>query len=91
MKVDTANIAKIMQKLKAKDYSLFIALQKKIAQIGALDMIAVEHLKNLRHDSSYLKRVQIGCFVLVFRVKEDTIVFEDFDHHDRIYKKLIRR
>ena len=38
-------------------------------------------LKNLRHDLSHLKRVQIGSYVLVFKVVGNVIVFEDFDHH----------
>ena len=35
------------------------------------------------------KRVHIGHFVLVFQFdkKTDTILFDDFDHHDNIYRK----
>ena len=29
----------------------------------------------------------IGSYVLVFKVEGNVIVFEDFDHHDRIYRK----
>ena len=34
------------------------------------------------------KRVHIGHFVLIFQYdkKIDTIYFDDFDHHDNIYK-----
>ena len=35
----------------------------------------------------HMKRVHIGSFVLTFQIKEDIIIFEDFDHHDKIYKK----
>jgi len=34
------------------------------------------------------KRVQIGHFVLIFQYKkeENLILFDDFDHHDNVYK-----
>lgn len=33
------------------------------------------------------KGIHIGSFVLIFRIKNDTIIFEEIDHHDKIYKK----
>ena len=87
MRIDTFKIEKILRNLAHKDPSLFRAVQKKIIQIAACEPAEVEHFKNLRYDLSHLKRVQVGSFVLVFRVKDDAIIFEDFDHHDRIYKK----
>jgi len=82
-------LQKTLKTLKRKDPALFIALKKKMRQIASLDEIGIKHFKNLRHDISHLKRVRIGSFVLVFRLKEGIIVFEDFDHHDRIYKKWL--
>jgi len=87
MKINTSKISKIMQKTKHKNPALFIALQKKINQIAKLNIVDIEHFKNLRHDMGHLKRVHIGSFVLTFQIKEDIIIFEDFDHHDKIYKK----
>ena len=87
MRIDTSKIKKILRNLAHKDHSLFRAVQKKIIQIAACEPAGVEHFKNLRHDLSHLKRVQVGSFVLVFMVKGDVIIFEDLDHHDRIYKK----
>lgn len=87
MNINISRIEGILQKLKRKDFPLFIALQKKINQIAEMDIVSINHFKNLRHDLSPFKRVQIGSFVLVFRVQDNTIIFEDFDHHDRIYKK----
>jgi mRNA-degrading endonuclease RelE of RelBE toxin-antitoxin system len=87
MNIDVSKIDKVLQKLKQKDAGLFRAVQKKIIQIAEMDAVAIEHFKNLRHDLSYLKRVQIGSFVLVFTVRGDTVVFEDLDHHDFIYDK----
>ena len=73
--------------LKKRDHALFIAVRKKMRQITSCDKAEIDHFKNLRHDLSHLKRVQIGGFVLTFRLKGDIIIFEDFDHHDRIYRK----
>jgi len=81
------SLEKALDKLGQKDRGLAIAVRKKMEQIASCDEISIQHFKNLRHDLSYLKRVQIGSFVLVFRIKDDIIIFEDFDHHDRIYKK----
>lgn len=49
----------------------------------------VEHYKSLRHNMKDSKRVHIGHFVLVFQYKkeENLIDFDDFDHHNNIYKK----
>ncbi|MCK5233887.1 MAG: addiction module toxin RelE [Candidatus Aenigmarchaeota archaeon] len=87
MNVDTSGIENILRKHSKKDFALFKSLVRKINQIGCMDTNSIEHFKNLRHDLSHLKRIQVGSFVLVFRVKEDIVIFEDFDHHDRIYKK----
>jgi len=81
------NLEKVLDKLGRKDRNLAIAVRKKMEQITSCDEITIQHFKNLRHDLSGLKRVKIGSFILVFRIKDDTIIFEDFDHHDRIYKK----
>jgi len=87
MKINTSKIEKIMKKLKHKNPVLFIALQKKISQIALLDKKTIEHLKNLKKPMQHLKRVRIQSFVLTFKLEKDTIFFEDFDHHDKIYKK----
>ncbi len=85
MKIDATNIKKIMQKLRSKDPALFIALQKKIMQLGSMDIIAIEHLKNLKGRMSHLKRVHVGSFVLTFAIKGEIIIFKDFAHHDTAY------
>jgi len=83
------SLEKILDKLGKRDRTLAIAVRKKIQQIINSDVSGIEHFKNLMQDISHLKRVQIGSFVLVFRIKEGIIVFEDFDHHDRIYKNWL--
>ena len=77
----------VMQKLAKKDKSLYEQLLKKIDEIK--QCYDVEHYKNLRYNMKDSKRVQIGHFVLVFQYDKaiDTINFDDFDHHDIIYKK----
>ena len=81
------NFDRILVRLQKKDKQLYENLANKMNEI--LNTPDVEHYKNLRHDWKVLKRVQIGHFVLVFRYDKfvDFIYFEDFDHHDNIYKK----
>ena len=73
--------------IKKKDWVLFHAVEKKMLQIASSDDIALQHYKNLRGDLSHLKRVHVGSFVLTFKLKEDLIIFEDLEHHDKAYKR----
>lgn len=76
-----------MKKLYKKDNQTRERILKKIQEIINSD--DVEHYKNLRHDLKEFKRVHIGEKVLVFKFdkRNNLISFEDFDHHDKIYKK----
>jgi mRNA-degrading endonuclease RelE of RelBE toxin-antitoxin system len=76
-----------MKKLSKKDKSLYEQLLKKIDEIKKC--YKIEHYKNLRYNMKDSKRAHIGHFVLVFQYNKttDTITFDDFDHHDKIYKK----
>ncbi len=73
--------------LKRKDKTTYATLKKKIFQITSSDKNSIEHFKNLRGNLSNFKRVHIGGFVLIFRIKDNTIIFEEFEHHDKVYKK----
>jgi len=77
---------KVLKKLYKKDKTTYERVMTKIQEIINSD---VEHYKNLRHDLKDFKRVQIGEKVLVFKFEKNKnlISFEDFDHHDKIYKK----
>ena len=77
---------KKLVKLSKKDKSSYEAIMNKIQEI--VDSPNVEHYKNLRYDMKGSKRVHIGHFVLVFSYNKskDFISFEDYDHHDNIYK-----
>ncbi len=81
------NLKRILEKLFKKDKSLYEQLLKKMEEI--INAYDIEHYKNLQYNLKDSKRVQIGHFVLVFRYEKnaDIIYFEDFDHHDKIYKK----
>ncbi len=80
------NLQEIMIKLFKKDPKTRERIIKKINEI--INSENVEHYKNLRHDMKDAKRVHIGHFVLVFSYDKlhDFISFEDYDHHDKIYK-----
>ena len=77
---------KKLVKLSKKDKSSYEAIMNKIQEI--VDSPNVEHYKNLRYDMKGSKRVHIGHFVLVFSYdkSKDFISFEDYDHHNNIYK-----
>ena len=80
------NLEKILNKLSKKDKDLYNQILKKIDEV--INSKDVEHYKNLRYNMKDSKRVHIGHFVLIFQYKkeEDIILFDDFDHHDNIYK-----
>jgi mRNA-degrading endonuclease RelE of RelBE toxin-antitoxin system len=81
------HLQEVMQKLSKKDKSLYEQLLNKIDEI--INCYDVEHYKNLRYNMKDSKSVHLGHFVLVFQYDKatDTINFDDFDHHDVIYKK----
>ncbi|MEA3255471.1 MAG: type II toxin-antitoxin system mRNA interferase toxin, RelE/StbE family [Candidatus Altiarchaeota archaeon] len=81
------SLQRTLDKLGRKDKKLAITVRKKIDQIINLDKTAIDHFKNLRGDMSHLKRVRIGSFILTFRLEGNTIIFEDFDHHDGAYRR----
>jgi len=79
-----------IRKIAKKDKKKAEIIGKKIKEVVNSDPISIEHYKNLRYDLSEFKRVHIEKhFVLTFKVniKDNFILFADFDHHDNIYKK----
>ena len=81
------NLQDILKKLSKKDKSLHEQVLRKMNEI--IHSTDIEHYKNLRYNMKDSKRVHLGHFVLVFQFdKANNIVnFDDFDHHDNIYKK----
>jgi len=80
------HLQKILNKLSKKDKDLYNQILKKIDEV--LHSENIEHYKNLRWNMKESKRVHIGQFVLIFQYKKDKnlILFDDFDHHDNIYR-----
>jgi len=80
-------LQQILNKLSKKDKALYERVLNKIEEVVTSG--DVEHYKNLRHDMSDRKRVQVGPFVLIFKFikEENKIKFVDFDHHDNVYLK----
>ena len=86
----TDELKSIIEKLAKKDRRRAEIINKKIKQIINSDSVSIQHYKNLRHDLKEFKAVHIdSSFVLVFKVNipNNFVLFVDFDHHDRIYKK----
>ena len=81
------HLIKVLKKLKKKDLVSHNSLLKKIKEIVHSEP---EHYKPLSHDMKNLKRVHISkSYVLVFSYdkRSKSLTFEDYDHHDNIYKK----
>lgn len=86
----TDELKLIIRKLVKKDKKKAEIINKKIKEVINSDKDSINHYKNLRHDLKDLKRIHIDrSFVLVFKVniQNNSILFVDFDHHDKIYKK----
>jgi len=79
-------MAKKLIRLKKKNLMQYLNVRKKIDQILANPQ---HNYKYLHYTLQGIKRVHIGHFVLIFVVDSvnKTISFEDYDHHDKIYKK----
>jgi mRNA-degrading endonuclease RelE of RelBE toxin-antitoxin system len=78
-------IAKKLRKLKKKDPKHYSIVRKKMGQI----LENPEHsYKLLHYDMKGIKRVHIGHFVLIFVIDhiKRAVSFEDYDHHDTIYR-----
>ncbi len=79
------HLDKIFSKLAKRDNKQFEILQKTIK-----DVLEKPHqAKPLRAPMQNKRRVHVGkSFVLVFSIDEinQTVVLEEYDHHDVIYK-----
>ena len=81
------NLERILKKLSKKDKKLYENLLNKIQEVFTSN--SIEHYKNLKYNLKDSKRVHLGSFVLVFSFDKvnNLILFDDFDHHDNIYKR----
>jgi len=80
-----------LKKLAKRDRSQLEAIKKKIRQIITLEPGEIEkRFKTLKYGMFGCKRVHVyNSFVLTFEVhkKDNLILFLDYDHHDRVYKR----
>jgi len=81
------SLQKKLNKLCSRNKDVYAQVLKKVNEI--INSGDVEHYKNLQHSMKDKKRVHIGHFVLIFEFikTENKVIFEDFDHHDNIYKR----
>ena len=79
------HLDRVFGKLSRKNPKQLEIIHKKIAEV----IRNPHHYKNLRRPLQHLRRVHIDRhFVLLFSVHEDKrhVVFEEYDHHDYIYR-----
>ncbi len=78
-------ITRKLVKLKKKDANHYQNVCKKIDWIISHPK---HRYKDLHHSTKEIKRVHIGHFVLIFKINHinKVISFEDYDHHDKIYR-----
>ena len=81
----SVELTKKLAKIKKKDPVEYSQIRKKMDSILA---DPAHSYKFLAHDMKGLNRVHLGHFVLVFKIDHGnkTVSFEDYDHHDTIYK-----
>lgn len=70
-----------LKKLKKKDKAMYERMEKKIRVI----LTEPVHLKHLRNVLKGEQRIQLGPFVLRFKIKENKVYFITFRHHDEAY------
>ena len=79
------HLDEILKKIGKKNKKQLEIIHNKIAEV----IQNPQHYKNLRSSLQHLKSVHIDkSFVLLFSVDENIkkITFDEFDHHDMIYK-----
>lgn len=74
----------ILQKIKKKDYILYQRIIHKILEISKNP----ELWKPLRNVLKGKRRVHVDSFVLVYSIdkKNETVIFINFEHHDKVYR-----
>jgi YafQ family addiction module toxin component len=79
------HVDEIFKKLTKKNPKQMDLITKKLQEI----LINPHRFKPLHFPFTGKRRVHFGSYVLIFSIDEErkTVIFEDYDHHDRIYKK----
>lgn len=79
----SSEFQKVLKKISKKDKIVIKQIEDQILKIISNPTAG----KPLRNVLKNYRRVHIGPFVLVYKITETEIVFMDYDHHDRVYKK----
>jgi YafQ family addiction module toxin component len=80
----THKLLKILAKLQKRNPNDLRNIRKKIAEI----IENPEHYKPLTGELKGKRRVHLNThFVLTFKLIDDTAIFLDYEHHDRVYDK----
>lgn len=82
--VNTARIDSIFKKMSNKNPGQLEAITKKLEEV----VENPHRFKPLSNVMKGLRRIHFGNFVLVYSIdeKNKTVILEDFDHHDKIYR-----
>ena len=82
---NSEKVDKIFRKLSRKNPQELEAITKKLVEL-AEDPHRFKPLSNVMQG---FRRVHFGSFVLIFSIDEErmTVVLEDYEHHDRVYRK----
>ncbi len=84
----TDQLKSMIRKLQKKYPKRAEMISRKVDEIISKTPQTINSYKNLRYDLKHLKRVHVDRhFVLVFKVEGDFILFLDFEHHDKVYRK----
>jgi len=75
---------RILKSLKKKKPTIFKNLEKQIIKIVREPALG----KPLRNVLRNYRRIHVNSFVLIYEIYNNEIRLIDFDHHDKIYKKL---
>lgn len=78
-------ITRKLAKLKKKDAKQYMIVRRKMDYI----LNNPKHrYKDLHYSMKGTKRAHIGHFVIVFKIEHEKrmVSFEDYDHHDKIYR-----
>lgn len=83
--VNSSKIDLIFKRLAKKNPNQLEAITKKLEEI----VENPHRFKPLSNTMKRFRRVHFGSYVLIFSINEKnkTVVLEDFDHHDEIYRK----
>jgi len=83
--VNSPKIDAIFKKLAKKNPNQLETIAKKLEEV----VENPHRFKPLSNIMKGLRRVHFGSYVLAFSIdeKNKTVILEDYDHHDNIYRK----